>query len=360
MAADALLTDLFKQLASTTVQLSKEEIKLLVGVNEEVQKLQDNLRFIKAMMDDAKERHAVKQRTEKLWLEHLQDKYYEMDDVLDTWSTARIKAEIEKEEGKPADITAPAVVKKKVCSFFPSPSCCFNLPLRHDLGHKIKKLNEKLDEIFNDREKYGIDFNRQPEVVERPRTTSFVDVSDIIGRDRYRNDLLSVLLGKGSPKERKPHVISLVGIGGLGKTTLAQIAYNHSEVQAHFDKRMWVCVSDPFDQCKVAKAIIETFEAPPNTTELQSLLDKLYSLIEGKRFFLVLDDVWTEGFTKWEPFRNALKCGAEGSRILVTACKTRVANMMESSLIINLGVLSSNDCWLIIKKIAFLDDYGEQ
>ncbi|XP_030941650.1 putative disease resistance protein RGA3 [Quercus lobata] len=357
--ADALLTDLFNQLASITVQLAKEEIKLLVGVDEEVQKLQDKLGFIKAMLDDADKRHAVKLYTEKLWLEQLQDKYYDMDDVLDTWSTARIKAEIEKKEGKPADVNAPAVVKK-VCSF-PSPSCCFNLPLRHDLGHKIKNLNEKLDEIFNEREKYGIDFNRQPEVVERPITTSFVDESDIIGRDRYRDDLLSVLLGKGSPKERKPHVISLVGMGGLGKTTLGQIAYNHGEVQAHFEKRMWVCVSDPFDQCKVAKAIIESLEGQsPNAIELQSLLGKLCSLIGGKRFFLVLDDVWTEDSTKWDPFRNVLKCGAEGSRILVTTRKTRVANMMESSPIIDLGVLSPNDCWLIIKKIAFSDDYGEQ
>ena len=141
-ALQSLLIDLSKQLGSIAIQLAKQEIKLLVGVDEEVQKLQDKLGFIREMMDDAEERHAVKQRTEKLWLEQLQDKYYEMDDVLDAWSTARIKAEIEKKEGKPADITAPAVVKKKVRSFFPSPSCCFNLPLRHDLGHKIKTLNE--------------------------------------------------------------------------------------------------------------------------------------------------------------------------------------------------------------------------
>ena len=114
---DTLLIGLFKQLGSIAVQLAKQESKLLVGVDEEVQKLQGKLGFIKAMLDDAEERHAVKQRTEKLWLEQLQDKCYEMDDVLDTWSTARIKAEIEKEEGKPADINAPAVVKKKVCSF---------------------------------------------------------------------------------------------------------------------------------------------------------------------------------------------------------------------------------------------------
>ena len=132
-------------------------------------------------------------------------------------------------------------------------------------------------------------------------------------------------------------------------------------MKAHFDKRMWVCVSDPFDQCKVAKAIIESLEGQsPNATELQSLLDKLCSLIGENRFFLVLYDVWTEDSTKWEPFKNALKCGAEGSRILVTTRKTKVANMMESSSIIDLGELSPNDCWLIIKKIAFSDDYRKQ
>ncbi|XP_030970969.1 putative disease resistance protein RGA3 [Quercus lobata] len=325
MAADALLTDLFKQLTSTIFQLAKEEIKLLGGVDDEVQKLQDKLGFIKAIMDDAEERHAVKQRAEKLWLGKLQDKYYEMDDVLDTWSTARIK---------------------------------------------IKTLNEKLDGIFNDREKYGIDFNRQPEVVERPITTSFVDESNIIGRDNYREELLSNLLGVGSPKERKPRVISLVGMGGLGKTTLAQIAYNHSEVKAHFDERMWVCVSDPFDQCKVAKAIIQelvpTHESLNNTTStLQALLRIVCDLIRDKKYFLVFDDVWAKDSIKesekWEPFKNALTCGA-GSKILVTTRNEEVAHMMGSAKtdIINLGNLSVEHCWLIINKMAFSDDYGEQ
>ena len=70
------VTGLSKQLASIAGQLTKQEIKLLVGVDEEVQKLQDKLGFIKAMLDDAEKRHAVKQLTEKLWLEQLQDKYY--------------------------------------------------------------------------------------------------------------------------------------------------------------------------------------------------------------------------------------------------------------------------------------------
>nr|XP_023880855.1 putative disease resistance protein RGA3 [Quercus suber] len=358
--ADTLLIDLFKQLASITFQLAKEEINLLVGVDEEVQKLQDRLGFIKAMLDDAEERHAVKQRTEKLWLEQLQNQYYEMDNVLDTWNTARIRAEIEKEEGEPADTNAPAVVKKKVCSFIPSPSCCFNLPLRHDVGYMIRKLNEKLDMIVKDKATYGIDFNRQPDVVERPATTSFVDVSNIIGRDIYRDELLGDLLSVGSLEERNSYcVISLVGMGGIGKTTLAQLAYNHPDVQAHFQKRMWVCVSDPFDQCKVAKAIIKEVNpehGPLDNIELQTLLCEIHGLIKDKKFFLVLDDVWIEDSQKWEPFKFALKNGGHGSRILVTARKQKVAEMMESAPTINLEVLSNEDCWLIFSKIAFSNE----
>ncbi|XP_030964872.1 putative disease resistance protein RGA3 [Quercus lobata] len=358
--ADAILIELFKEVGSFVFQVAKQEIESLVGFDEEVQKLQGNLRMIKAKLDDAEERHAVKQRTEKLWLEQLQNQYYEMDDILDTWNTARIRAEIEKEEGKPADTNASAVVKKKVCSFIPSPSCCFNLPLRHDVGHKIRKLNEKLDMVFKDKATYGIDFNRQPDVVERPTTTSFVDVSQIIGRDIYRDYLLKNLLGEGSQEETNSYcVISLVGLGGIGKTALAQLAYNHPDVQAHFQKRMWICVSDPFDQCNVAKAIIKEVDPrhePLNDTKLQTLLCKIQDLIKDKKYFLVLDDVWTEDFQKWEPFKIALKSDVHGSRILVTTRKQRAAEVMGSVLTINLKVLSDEDCWSIFSKIAFSNE----
>ncbi|XP_065635774.1 putative disease resistance protein RGA3 [Quercus suber] len=360
--ADALLslvTDLLKQLGSLAVQQAQQEINLIVGVEEEIEKLSNSFKIVQAMLNDAEERQWTEAAV-TLWLDQLRDVYYMMDDVLDKWNTARIKSEIQKEEERAVTNNNPAALKKKVpCSFFPSLSCCFrqvdNLSLRREIGHKVENLKQTLDNILKDKVTYGFDLTRHSHVeVERPTTTSFVDVSDIIGRDDYRDELLSKLLGASSQEERNPRVMSLVGMGGIGKSTLAQLAYNHHEIQAHFQQKIWVCVSDPFDQCKVAKAIIESIEGQsPNITELQSLLAHICDLIGGKKFFLVLDDVWTKEFTKWEPFKNALKCGVQGSRILVTTRKDSVAKMMESSHTINLGVLSLDDCWSMFSKIAF-------
>ncbi|XP_075657872.1 putative disease resistance protein RGA3 [Castanea sativa] len=334
------------------------EFTSIANVEGEVQKLESKFHTIQAMLNDAEKRQ-VKEEAVKLWLDKLKDVSYLMDDVLDEWNTAMIKAEIEKQQKDDEEKaeTSSAAKKRKVWPLISVP-----ILLQHrDFAHKIKELNEKLDEIDKEGEKYEFVLTRGNEEVERPRTTSFVDVSEILGRDKVRDDLVSILLGKGSEEVRNPHVISLVGMGGIGKTTLAQLAYNDNEVQAHFEIKVWVCVSDPFDQCKVAKEILESIEGQSPLTTLQSLLDRICDKVRGKKFFLVFDDMWTEDFAKWEPFRDALKnCGSQSSKVLVTTRKDEVAWMMESANMIKLQELLEEDCWSMFSKIAFFDKDPQQ
>ena len=238
------------------------------------------------------------------------------------------------------------------------------LSLPHGFVYKIKELRRKFDVIAKRRLMFGFEWTcrfMSDEVVEQPKSIVFVDVFDICGRDKDRDDLMSNLLGKGSQEERSPHVISLVGMGGIGKTTLSQIVYTDDKVKAHFERRTWVCVSEPFDEIKVAKAIIGNHEGDSsNITDLSRLFQRIFSFKRGKKFFLVLDNVWTEDFTKWEPFRIALKYGSRGSRILVTTRKMEVAKIMGSAYTINLDVLSGKDCWYMFSKIAFFEKNLEQ
>ena len=90
-------------------------------------------------------------------------------------------------------------------------------------------------------------------------------------------------------------VIPIVGMGGLGKTTLAQLAYNDHRAKRHFVLRMWVCVSDDFDLRRVTKAIIESTTG--NTCgllDMDLLQRRLQENVRGKKFLLVLDDMWNE------------------------------------------------------------------
>ncbi|KAJ6358290.1 hypothetical protein OIU76_000066 [Salix suchowensis] len=188
----------------------------------------------------------------------------------------------------------------------------------------------------------------------RSKNTSLVDELNVCGRDNEKKIIVSKLLAESSQEARDVDVISLVGLGGIGKTTLAQLAFNDAEVTAHFEKKIWVCVSEPFDEVRIAKAILEQLEgSTPNMAELQSLLPRVSQSINGKRVLLVLDDVWTENHRQWEQLKSSLARCARGSRILVTTRKGAVAMMMGTNHQIDIETLSDNACRSIFNQVAF-------
>ncbi|KAB5532278.1 hypothetical protein DKX38_018948 [Salix brachista] len=242
------------------------------------------------------------------------------------------------------------------CSFMRSPCFCLNQGVRRrDIALEIKAVSEKLDEIAKEKAMYGFELYKAADH-ELPRlsSTSLVDESSVCGRHDEKKIIISKLLAETSQEARNVDVISLVGLGGIGKTTLAQLAFNDAEVTAHFEKKIWVCVSEPFDEVRIAKAILEQLEgSTPNLAELQSLLPRVSRSINGKRVLLVLDDVWTEDHGQWEQLKPSLASCARGSRILVTTRKGAVAAMMGTDHQIDIETLSDDACRSIFNHVAF-------
>ncbi|KAB5513658.1 hypothetical protein DKX38_027564 [Salix brachista] len=225
----------------------------------------------------------------------------------------------------------PRKTIKKVCSSMIFSCFCFReVSLRSHVARDIQTLNGRIDGIVSEKKKFHLKLSEgEIKPPEHKITTSVIDVTKFKGRETDRSTIVKMLLGESSDQEQASRTISLVGMGGIGKTTLAQLVYNDDEVETYFGKRIWVCVSEPFDEIWIAKAILEALvRSAPNLITLQALLERIQESIRGKRFLLVLDDVWNEDFTKWEQLKTSLKRGClPGSRFLVTTRNTEVANV---------------------------------
>ncbi|KAB2607140.1 disease resistance protein RGA4 [Pyrus ussuriensis x Pyrus communis] len=307
-------------LASTTYQYVADEVKLVLNVKKKVEEFAWNLKAIESMLEDA-ERRQLKEANVQNWLDNLKEISYQMVDVLDEWNTDILRQQVEKQEGEGATHIAP---QRKVSFAIFARSFCLGqvgkVIIRREIALKIKDLNVRLAGIYKQRKMYN--FQLAKKVIQKQQTSSFVDISEIYGREKEKDSLIRKLVSDTSEEGRGLLIIPIVGMGGMGKTTLAQLAYNDAKVKAHFEKRVWVCVSEPFDEIKIAKAISD--DTSSSLKELDHVLEYMSRSIKGVKFLLVLDDVWTEDRKKWDQLKLPLmQNGAKGniSREIVKKCK---------------------------------------
>nr|CBW30222.1 Disease resistance protein (CC-NBS-LRR) [Musa balbisiana] len=344
----AVVLDAFiSGLVGTLKDMAKEEVDLLLGVPGEIQKLRRSLRNIHSVLRDAENRRIENEGVND-WLMELKDVMYDADDVLD-------ECRMEAEKWTPRE-SAP---KPSTLCGFPICACFREVKFRHAVGVKIKDLNDRLEEISARRSKLQLHVSAaEPRVVPRvSRITSPVMESDMVG-ERLEEDAEALVeqLTKQDPSKNVV-VLATVGIGGIGKTTLAQKVFNDGKIKASFRTTIWVCVSQEFSETDLLRNIVKGAGGSHGGEQSRSLLEPLVEgLLRGNRFLLVLDDVWDAQI--WDDLlRNPLQGGAAGSRVLVTTRNAGIARQMKAAHVHEMKLLPPEDGWsLLCKKVTMNEE----
>ncbi|XP_008813201.4 putative disease resistance protein RGA3 [Phoenix dactylifera] len=362
--AEAFAEAFASKLVDGLATLVKDEVGMLRGVKGEIKRLQNSFRIIKAVLADA-ESKMIQSKAINEWLKKLKDVMYDADDILDEY---RIKAEKSK---------AAASSRSQPCSCLFSCSCFGKMVFAHQIGRRIKGLNHKLDDICTEKSKFHLqDFSADSgdhrSTSRVGRKTSPIAEPDIVGSNIQKDTdkLVELLIKEDSRKNIL--VYAIVGIGGIGKTTLARKIFNDERITTKFPMKLWVCVSKDFEETSLLKDVIAQAipeGRPIGNPSWAELENKVADTVTNKKFLLVLDDVWDPKV--WNNLlRNPLQSGATGSRILVTARNQGVASRMKAVRPHHqVQVLSAEDGWALLrmvvlngeeKEIEDLEDIGKE
>ncbi|TYG70682.1 hypothetical protein ES288_D05G333300v1 [Gossypium darwinii] len=342
MVGEAFLSASIEVLLDRIV--SADVLRLIEGKKLEavlLDKLKPTLMSVKAVLDDAENKQIANPNV-KSWTDELKDAVYDAEDLLDEISTEALRNKIESEY--------QTTHMKQVISFFSSLN-----PFKDGAQSKLEEILGRLDNLLNQKQILGLKENSEGEkAFQRTPATSLVDESDVCGRNDEKEEIMKLLDPQNLPKNQID-VIPIVGMGGLGKTTLAQLIYNDPRVDKWFHPKAWVCVSEEFDALKVTKTILEETKCSCDGNQnLNQLQLKLKEQLLGKKYLIILDDVWNENYAVWEQLSIPFKFGAQNSKIVVTTRNESVADIVRTIPTYPLKTLSDDDCWTLFAKHAFV------
>ncbi|KAF8739217.1 hypothetical protein HU200_013943 [Digitaria exilis] len=354
--AESLLLPVVRGVLGKAADALVQKVTAMWGLDDHRRELELKLLYVQPLLADAEakaEADTEAGRAVRAWMRELRSAAYQADDVLDDFQYEALHRE--------AQSLRPAT--SKVLDFFSSRN---RLVFRHKASRDLKNVLSKIDRLVKDMEKFGLLQREQPETLQplyRQTHSAMDEFTEIFGRDDDKEVVVKLLLDQQN--QRNVQVLPIIGMGGLGKTTLAKMVYNDRKVQNHFELRMWHCVSENFGATAVVRSIIELAtngrcDLPDN---IELLRGKLQEVIGRKRFLLILDDVWNEEQQKWEDDLKQLLCssiGGLGSMIVVTSRSRRVASIMGTLPAHELACLSDHDSWELFSKKAFSKGLEDQ
>ncbi|XP_044472546.1 putative disease resistance RPP13-like protein 1 [Mangifera indica] len=329
---------LFQKLAASTelLQFPQQE-----QIREDLKKWEMKLRMMEAVLEDAEERQE-KNRAVKIWLGELRNLAYDVEDILDDMLLHESHHQHE-----------PSTWELPILSRFNPQTVEFNSMMMS----QVKKISTRLEDIASQKEQLGLkEFSgrRSNSVIQRPPTTSLVNEANVYGREKDQEAMVELLLRNDlSADNRTFSVIPIVGMGGIGKTTLAKLAYNDARLEGHFDFKAWVCVSEKFDVIKITKEILVCIgERIRDANDLNNLQVMLKDKLSKKKFLFVLDDIWTENPNDWSLLRLPFEVGSPESKIIITTRHEVISTRLGTLQAYSLKELSDEACLSIFTRCA--------
>ncbi|KQJ87295.1 putative disease resistance protein RGA4 [Brachypodium distachyon] len=324
-----------------------EKAVLILGVKEELKKLQGTMKQIRCFLDDAEQRR-IKESAVNNWLSELRDAMYDADDIVDSARFEGSKLLKDRKSSSSKNSTAGCGISLLSC--FPV------IQRRHEIAVKIRDLNDRVEQLS----KHGNSFLHLGAGPTGQGSTSKVRESsklvqpNLVGKEIMHSSkkLVDMVL---AGKERKDYKIAIVGTGGVGKTTLAQKIYNDQKVKAEFKKQAWVCVSQECNEVNLLKEILRNIGVYQDQGEtIAELQNKIAETIEGKSFFLVLDDVWKSSVID---LLEAPIDFAASSIILVTTRDDRIAMDIHAAHTHRVNLMSEEVGWeLLWKSMSIIEE----
>ncbi|KAJ7943898.1 Disease resistance protein [Quillaja saponaria] len=325
--------------------LLQQELQLLRGIRPEVQFIKDELERLKAFLrvaDSFEDRDPLL----KVWVKQVSDVACDMEDAIDEFTFRLVN--------NPGDGYCYLLRK-----LFRSLK---NLRARHRIASEIQDIKSRVQ---------GISRGQIPNIVEpgshsgRPATrfesqgdALLLEEADLVGIDNPKRQLMELLFNDEPGRE----VISICGMGGLGKTTLAKQVYEDAKVKKRFRIHAWVTVSQSYNISELLKDMVQQLfnvigkRAPLEVNNMKNdkLKELIKNLLQQSRYLIVLDDVWRT--SAWDAVKLALPNKNFGSRVILTTRNKEVASSSCSeshNKVYNLEFLPQAEAWKLFCKKTF-------
>ncbi|KAL3497665.1 hypothetical protein ACH5RR_040397 [Cinchona calisaya] len=303
----------------------REEGRLLGGLRQQVQLISDELGHMRAFLKVAEAKEDDDPRLQE-WIKQVREAAYDTEDVLDEFVFR--------------------FARQRSKGFYGSVKRIFNsiknLRARHRVASEIQSIQARIKQISEGHQRYQSEYGISTDQVSGSAAAVdkkawrysrddalLVEEARLVGIDKPKQQLISQLLEGDSEFK----VISVVGMGGLGKTTLVKKVHEDADVRRHFQIRAWITVSQTFNYEELLKSLIRKLHAEikkpvpqwiESVTSPSELKEFIKDFLQHGRYLIVFDDVWDVEF--WNSIKFAMPENNNGSRLMLTTRKMDVAS----------------------------------